>query len=49
MIKTGVNQLNATERKLWNEYFHMYNLEEYSYTSQMKAFADFLEENNINL
>lgn len=44
-----LSKLTVDQRQNWNRYYHMYNLSEYSYSTQMKAFADFCSDNNINL
>jgi len=44
-----LSTLTAEQRKAWNDYYHHYNLCEYSYGTQMQAFFDFCSDNNINL
>ena len=44
-----LSTLTAKQRKAWNDYYHHYNLCEYSYGTQMQAFFDFCSDNNINL
>ena len=44
-----LSKLTATQRKAWNDYYHQYNLCEYSYGTQFKAFADFCSDNSISL
>lgn len=44
-----LSKLTADQRQAWKQYYHGHDLSEYSYSTQMKAFADFCSDNNINL
>jgi len=48
-MRANLNDLTTEQRKAWNDYYHKYNLEEYGYSTQMMAFWDFIQENNIKL
>ena len=49
MLSRTMSKLTEAQRLAWKQYFHMYDLGDYSYRTQMKAFYDFCSENNINL
>lgn len=44
-----LSKLTADQRQAWNQYYHMYDLDQYGYSTQMKAFADFCSDNDINI
>jgi len=48
-MRANLNDLTTEQRKAWNDYYLKYDLCEYSYGTQMKAFYDFCSDNNINL
>ncbi len=49
MILSPIDKLTDVQRQAWKQYYHMHDLCEYSYRTQMIAFADFCSDNNINL
>ena len=49
IMLSPISKLTDTQRQAWKQYYHMHYLSDYSYRTQMIAFADFCSDNNINI